>query len=76
MVFAGAALPTGLLEGNKGQVLNQSIGVLIGWGLSAIVTLALLVLVDKAFGLRLSETDEHTGLDLSQHGEEGYELNA
>jgi Amt family ammonium transporter len=36
-------------------------------------TLAILVLVDKTIGLRVSEADEAEGLDLSQHGEEGYE---
>jgi len=36
----------------------------------------LLFLVDKTMGLRVSPADEVTGLDLSQHGEEGYELNA
>ena len=40
------------------------------------VTLILLFLVDKVIGLRVSNEDEHEGLDLSQHGEEGYDLNS
>jgi Amt family ammonium transporter len=39
-------------------------------------TLILLFLVDKTIGLRVSPEDESTGLDLSQHGEEGYDLNS
>jgi Amt family ammonium transporter len=39
-------------------------------------TLALLFLVDKVIGLRVSPEEESAGLDLSQHGEEGYDLNA
>ena len=38
-------------------------------------TLVLLFLVDKTIGLRVSAEDENMGLDLSQHNEEGYDLN-
>jgi len=50
-------------------------GVAIAWGISIIGTLILLFAVDKAMGLRVSAEDETTGLDLSQHNEEGYGLN-
>ncbi len=69
----GAGKATGLLEGNAHQVLNQAMGIAIAWGLSIVGTLAILILVDKTIGLRVSEADEREGLDLSQHGEEGYE---
>jgi Amt family ammonium transporter len=69
----GAGKPTGLLEGNSHQILNQLVGVAIAWGLSIVGTLIILFLVDKAIGLRVSAEDEETGLDLSQHGEEGYD---
>ncbi len=48
-------------------------GVGIAWGLAIVGTLAILVLVDKTIGLRVSAEQEREGLDLSQHGEEGYE---
>jgi ammonium transporter, Amt family len=70
----GAGKPTGLLEGNKGQIVNQFIGVAIAWTLSIVGTLIILFIVDKVVGLRVSEEDERTGLDLSQHGEEGYDF--
>jgi Amt family ammonium transporter len=69
----GAGKATGLLEGNGHQMLNQLVGVAIAWTLSIVGTLLILFLVDKTIGLRLSEEDERTGLDLSQHGEEGYD---
>jgi ammonium transporter, Amt family len=69
----GAGKPTGLLEGNSHQVLNQAVGVAIAWGLSIVGTLIILFIVDKTIGLRVSAEDEQTGLDLSQHGEEGYD---
>jgi Amt family ammonium transporter len=37
-------------------------------------TFVLLKVVDLTVGLRVSEDNEVQGLDLSQHGEEGYAL--
>jgi ammonium transporter, Amt family len=70
----GPGKATGLLEGNRGQILNQVIGVAIAWCLSIVGTLIILFVVDKTIGLRVSEEDERTGLDLSQHDEEGYDF--
>src|ERR1700760_1938983 len=70
----GAGKATGLLEGNGGQLVNQAIGVAIAWCLSIVGTLVILFVVDKTIGLRVSEEEERTGLDLSQHGEEGYDF--
>ena len=69
----GAGKPTGVLEGNGHQLLNQLVGVAIAWSLSIVGTLVILFLVDKTVGLRVNEEDEREGLDLSQHGEEGYD---
>ena len=69
----GAGKATGLLEGNGLQLFNQAIGVAIAWVISIIGTLIILFLVDKTIGLRVSAAQEATGLDLSQHGEEGYD---
>jgi Amt family ammonium transporter len=68
----GNPLPSGLLDGNAHQLLNQTVGVLIAWVLAIVGTLAILKLVDLTIGLRVSEDEEVQGLDLSQHGEEGY----
>ncbi|MDR3765197.1 MAG: ammonium transporter [Acidobacteriota bacterium] len=65
---------SGLFDGNAHQLLNQLTGVLIAWVLAAVGTLVLLKLVDATVGLRVSDEDEVTGLDLTQHGEEGYSL--
>src|ERR1700729_3089670 len=69
----GAGKATGLLEGNLRQLLNQFIGVAIAWSLSIVGTLVILFVVDKVIGLRVSAEDEREGLDLTQHGEEGYD---
>ncbi len=68
----GATLASGAIEGNVHQMLNQSVGVMIAWALGIFGTLLILFVVDKTIGLRVSEEHEMQGLDLSQHGEEGY----
>src|SRR5579863_2409103 len=68
----GNVLPSGLFEGNAHQLLNQFVGIAIAWVLAIVGTLVLLFIVDKIVGLRVSSDHEVQGLDLSQHGEEGY----
>jgi len=41
---------------------------------ASVVSLILLVLIEKTIGLRISENDEMSGLDHSMHGEHGYGL--
>ena len=69
---AGNTLASGLIEGNAHQLLNQFVGVLIAWGLAIVGTLIILKIVDATIGLRVIPDHEIQGLDLSQHGEEGY----
>ncbi|MGD0906697.1 MAG: ammonium transporter [Candidatus Acidiferrales bacterium] len=73
---SGNVLASGLIEGNVHQLLNQLVGVSIAWGLGIVGTLAILFFVDKLIGLRVSQEQENQGLDLSQHGEEGYNWEA
>jgi Amt family ammonium transporter len=73
---AGNAVATGALDGHWGQVLNQAAGVGLAWCISIVGTLVLLFVVDKLIGLRVSPEQEAEGLDITQHGEEGYDLNS
>jgi len=68
----GNTLASGLLEGNAHQLVNQLVGVGIAWALAIVGTLIILKFVDMTIGLRVTEEHEVQGLDLSQHGEEGY----
>jgi Amt family ammonium transporter len=70
----GAGKAVGLFEGNWRQVFNQAMGVAIAWTLAIVGTLMILVIVDHTIGLRVSPAEEEAGLDLSEHGEEGYEF--
>ncbi|GAC1446576.1 MAG: ammonium transporter [Pyrinomonadaceae bacterium] len=71
---AGNNLPVGLLDGNNWQLWHQFCGVALAMTFAIVGTYILLKLVDLIIGLRVKTDDELVGLDLSQHGEEGYEL--
>ena len=69
---SGKVLPLGWVDGNPGQVLNQAIGCAIAWALAIVGTFIILKICDVVTGLRVEQDQERGGLDVSQHGEEGY----
>lgn len=73
---AGKVLPLGLVDGKPEQVLNQLAGVAIAWILGIVGSLVILKIVDVVIGVRVSPEQEREGLDLSMHGEEGYNFEA
>ncbi len=62
----------GLIAGNGLQVLKQLLGVVTVGAFAFGVTWVLGKLVDITIGLRVGQTEETVGLDLSQHGERAY----
>jgi ammonium transporter, Amt family len=72
----GNALPVGLIDGNGYQLVNQLVAVGISWLIAALGSLIILKVVDWLVGVRVGEEHEVQGLDVSQHGEEGYNLEA
>jgi ammonium transporter, Amt family len=72
----GKPIPLGWVDGHGSQVLNQAEGTAIAWGLAIVGTLIILKVVDLLVGVRVSAEQEIEGLDLSMHGEEGYNLDA
>jgi Amt family ammonium transporter len=64
---------SGAIEGNGRQVFSQFLAVTLTYGIAAIGSLIILMITKVLTGgLRLSESDEYDGLDLTQHGESGY----
>ncbi len=61
----------GLIEGG-GVWKAQLVAVAITWVLAIVGTFILLKVLDAVMGLRVSREAEIEGLDVSQHGEEGY----
>jgi Amt family ammonium transporter len=70
----GAGKPVGGLDGHWSQVGNQVVGVLIAWGFALVGTIVLLKITDMITGLRVTQDQEIEGLDITQHGEEAYNL--
>lgn len=62
----------GLFFGNPKQVFIQIAAVLVAYIVSAVGTWLILKLIDITIGLRVREEDEYQGIDISEHGEEGY----
>jgi len=62
----------GLIEGASRVMVGQMVAVIITWVFAAVATFILLKILDVTMGLRVSQEQELQGLDLSQHGEEGY----
>jgi Amt family ammonium transporter len=77
-LFASKAINSaggdGLFFGNAGQLMTQLVAVGATIVYSFVVTFIILKIVDAVAGLRVTEPDEITGLDLTQHGEVGYNL--
>ncbi len=70
----GAGKAVGGLDGHWGQVGNQLVAVLIAWVFALVGTSVLLRIVDLLTGVRVPEEHEVEGLDVTQHGEEAYNL--
>ncbi len=70
----GSGKPLGLIEG--GPVIKaQIIATAATWVFAAVATFVLLKLLDVTIGLRVRIEHEMEGLDVNQHGEEGYIFN-
>jgi Amt family ammonium transporter len=61
-----------LREGIEGNVLTQikAVGVTVVW--SGVVAFIALLIAKVTVGLRVSEDEEQSGLDITYHGEEAY----
>jgi len=70
----GQPLPVGWLDGNASQIGYQLVGILIAWSFALVGTVVLLKVTDLVVGVRASEAQESEGLDLTEHGEEAYNL--
>ena len=71
LVSAGGK-PVGVVDGNMALLTGQVAAVVITWVLAIVATYIILKVLDLTLGLRVTQEEEIQGLDLSQHGEEGY----
>jgi ammonium transporter, Amt family len=63
--------PLGMIE--KGNIMTgQVLAVIITWIFSIVATVIILKVINVAIGLRVDDNGETRGLDITEHGEEGY----
>ncbi|MFC1846624.1 ammonium transporter [Chloroflexota bacterium] len=73
-IFASESIGgvSGLFEGNGEQVVTQIVSILVVAAFAFVATWILGKLIDITIGLRVGQSEEAVGLDLSQHGERAY----
>jgi ammonium transporter, Amt family len=60
------------MSGGMSLLIGQVVAVVVTFAFSIVMTFIILKILDATMGLRVSQEEETEGLDLSQHGEEGY----
>jgi len=73
-VVVNAQGKDGLFYGNPAQFGVQVVATVATIAYAFVVSWLLLKLIDATMGLRVTREDEVMGLDLSQHGESGYNI--
>ena len=68
----GKDVAVGLIDGAGGQVITQIMAILITYVLAGGGTFVILKLLSFVMPLRAREEEEYQGLDINEHGEEGY----
>jgi Amt family ammonium transporter len=73
-IFATAAVGgiDGLIEGEPAQMVDQIVAISVVALYSFAVTAIILKVLDLTIGIRLTDSDEELGMDVTQHGERGY----
>ena len=65
---------SGLIDGNTAQFGIQAISVVATIVYAGGLTWLIATIIDRLMGLRVAESDEREGLDITQHGESGYNI--
>ncbi len=62
----------GVLRGNVSEILVELAAIAIAYIIAGVGTWIILKFIDATIGLRVKEESEVQGLDINEHGEEGY----
>jgi ammonium transporter, Amt family len=68
----GQPIKLGLIDGHPDQITKQIISIIATYAFAAIGTFIILKGLSLVMPLRAREEAEYQGLDISEHGEEGY----
>lgn len=64
--------PLGIVDGNYQTIVGQIVATLVTVVFAAVASFILLKMIDLTIGLRVPSNNERQGLDVTEHGEEGY----
>lgn len=73
-IATGLFAATGLIAGNLGLFKFQLLSTFVAIIYSLLITSVIILVLDKTMGLRVTRDEEMLGLDISLHGERGYNL--
>ncbi|MBN3943109.1 MAG: ammonium transporter [Nostoc sp.] len=62
----------GVLRGNFGELGVELVAIAVAYAIAGVGTWIILKVIDVTVGLRVKEESELQGLDINEHGEEGY----
>ncbi|MBL1199921.1 MAG: ammonium transporter [Nostoc sp. GBBB01] len=62
----------GVLRGNFGELGVELVAIVVAYVIAGVGTFIILKIIDATVGLRVKEEAELQGLDINEHGEEGY----
>jgi Amt family ammonium transporter len=73
---SGEGAKIGLIEsgGDPSLLIGQLVAVLVTFAFAGLGSLVLLKVIDLLIGIRVTAESEQRGLDITEHGEEGYML--
>ncbi|MEJ1932405.1 ammonium transporter [Nostoc sp. NIES-2111] len=71
-VEVNSAGKNGVLKGNFAELGVELVAIVVAYVLAAVGTWVILKIIDATIGLRVKEEAEYQGLDINEHGEEGY----
>jgi ammonium transporter, Amt family len=69
---SGNPLPVGLIDGHASEIVTELIAIVLTYVLAGLGTFIILKILDATIGLRVQQEAEYQGLDINEHGEEGY----
>jgi len=73
-IATGIFASTGLIVGNMHLLKIQLVSTFATILYSLVMTSVIIIVLDKTMGIRVTKDEEVLGLDISQHGERGYNL--
>ncbi|WP_071880384.1 ammonium transporter [Synechococcus sp. PCC 7502] len=69
---SGKVLPVGVLEGHFSELITELIAIGITYVIAGVGTFVILKVLSLFMSLRVSPSAEEQGIDIAEHGEEGY----